>query len=58
VSRERSLAEVYNQVPIRKGKIARYYYRFVDVNDDCVPEVLVWLFNNPLTVGSGGQPPN
>ncbi len=27
--------EVYNRVPIRKVKIARYYYNFVDVNDDC-----------------------
>jgi hypothetical protein len=58
VSRERSLAEIYHRVPIRKGKIARYDYRFVDVNDYYVPEVLVRLFNNPLTGGSGGQPPN
>ena len=36
MSRERLLAEVYNRVPIRKVKIARYYYSFVDVNDDCV----------------------
>jgi hypothetical protein len=55
VSRERSLAEVYNRVPIRKDKIARYYYNFVDVNDDCVPEVLVWLFNSSLTGGGGSR---
>ena len=58
MSRERSLAEVYNRVSIRKVKTARYYYNFVDVNDDCVPEVLVWLFISPLTGGSGGRPPN
>lgn len=57
MSCERSLAEVYNRVPIRVVKIARYY-SFVDVNDDCVLEILVWLFNNPLTGGSGGWPPN
>jgi hypothetical protein len=32
VSRE---TEDYNRVPIWKGKVARYYYNFVDVNDGC-----------------------
>jgi hypothetical protein len=36
-------------VPILKVRIAQYYYNFVDVNYDCVPEVLVWLFNSLLT---------
>jgi len=49
VSRESSLAEVYYRVPIRRVRIGRYYYNFIEVNDDCMPEVLVWLFKGPLT---------
>src|SRR5690349_18954776 len=51
VSCERSLADVYNREPIWKVKIARYYWSFVEVNDDGMPEVLVCLFNSPFGGG-------